>query len=124
MERTQVRSIFVCRKRNQKMPVPLGFDAIFLLKVTLQQAFQSAAVASLVACHFVNGVVDGIHLAVLNILYAKPLHRSIRQEVDELNGHSFLRDSILFLYFFSPKPNKARNQTESTKANENSTTKE
>ena len=31
---------------------------MFLLEVTLQQAFQSAAVASFVACHFVYGVVD------------------------------------------------------------------
>ena len=39
--------------------------AIVLLEVTLQHALQSDAVASLVAGHLVDGVVDGIQAVLL-----------------------------------------------------------
>ena len=38
---------------------------LLLLKVTLQQAFQTAAVTGLVAGHLMDGVVDGIQAVLL-----------------------------------------------------------
>ena len=46
-------------------PAVTGSSVMILLEVTLQQAFQTAAVAGLVASHLMDGVVDGIQAVLL-----------------------------------------------------------
>ena len=47
------------KKGSRPKSAPLG-GTFILLEISVEQTFQTAAVASLVACHFVDGVVDGI----------------------------------------------------------------
>ena len=53
------------KKRNRKVPVPLGNAVFILLEVTLQHALQSNAVAGLVTSHLVDDVVGNLSITLL-----------------------------------------------------------
>ena len=83
------------KKEEPDFPVPLGNTDIFLLEVTVQPAFQTAAVTGLVTSHLVDGVVDGIQAVLL----------CAGGQVELALGCAELavRESVRSGHFFTPK---------------------
>ena len=61
---------FTLQKGNKKERLSPLFllNSYLLTKVTLQQALEGLAVAGLVACHFMDGIVDGVQIVPLGPL--------------------------------------------------------
>ena len=85
--------------------LPLLMLMILLAEVALQQAFESLAVAGLIAGHFMHGVVDGVQVQLLGTLGQIELALGCAVARHENRLFAALRAAKRLIFFASRGPN-------------------